>query len=197
MAMVEIEKVSRNNSNSYSSLWTHWRTSTCISISLMMFQQLSGHACVLAYAPEIFTRVGMSLQYSSAATITLGLTKVIVTSVTVPFIDRVGRRILLLMGVAGMTLSLLAISFTYISNDKDMQGGGSTNTVVTSYISLFAACVYVASYAVGFGPISWLVVSEIFSDDIRGRALGKSNICCNYMNNISNVSLIWFAFSPH
>ena len=190
MAMVEIEKVSRNNSNSYSSLWTHWRTSTCISISLMMFQQLSGHACVLAYAPEIFTRVGMSLQYSSAATITLGLTKVIVTSVTVPFIDRVGRRILLLMGVAGMTLSLLAISFTYISNDKDMQGGGSTNTVVTSYISLFAACVYVASYAVGFGPISWLVVSEIFSDDIRGRALGKSNIRCNYMNNISIVSLI-------
>ena len=94
------------------------------------------------------------------------------------------------MGVAGMTLSLLAISFTYISNDKDMQGGGSTNTVVTSYISLFAACVYVASYAVGFGPISWLVVSEIFSDDIRGRALGKSNIRCNYMNNISIVSLI-------
>ena len=102
------------------------------------------------------------------ATIVLGAIKVVFTLISLSIVDLVGRRILLLIGSIGMAFSLLALSAAFDQSSKS-ENMTPTQTVV----ALVAVSGTVAFYSLGFGPVTWLVVSELFPDEIRGRTLGE------------------------
>ena len=102
------------------------------------------------------------------ATIIVGAIKVVFTLISLSIVDRVGRRSLLLVGSFGMALSLLALSTAFHQRNRN-----DPLTSTQTSVALVSVCCAVASYSLGFGPVTWLVVSELFPDEIRGRALGK------------------------
>ena len=114
--------------------------------------------------------IGLSIENSGVATIFIGLIKVIFTFISLMSVDRIGRRSLLLIGSIGLTISLMALSILFNNTQSVRNHELSRNQVIMALISLGGA---VASYSLGFGPVTWLVVSELFPDEIRGRTLGK------------------------
>jgi SP family galactose:H+ symporter-like MFS transporter len=134
-----------------------------IGVALAIFQQVTGINTVIYYAPKIFQFAGISS--SSAAifsTLLVGVINVAFTVVAIILLDRVGRRPLLLVGLAGMvsSLTLLGVSF-YLSSLFALQG-----TLATAGLM-----VYVASFAIGLGPVFWLLISEIYPLRVRGLAM--------------------------
>jgi MFS family permease len=150
-----------------------------IGMSLMCLQQVTGQPSVLYYAAEIFRQAGFaSGQESTGVSVFLGLFKLVATGVAVFSVDSVGRRPLLLAGVTGMTFALLAL-------------GGSSLTLtgsVATWTSVIALLVYVGAYQVSFGPISWLIVGEVFPLAVRGPASAVAALT-NFGSNFA-VSLV-------
>ena len=138
-----------------------------IGVSLAIFQQVTGINTVVYYAPKIFQFAGVSS--SSAAifsTLLVGVVNVAFTVVAIILLDRVGRRPLLLIGLAGMvsSLALLGVSF-YLSSLSAFQG----------LIATVGLMVYVASFAIGLGPVFWLLISEIYPLRVRGLAMSLAS----------------------
>lgn len=158
---------------------SQWKLPVFVSISLMILQNFSGNAGILAYAPEFFQFAGYGSNASTVATITLGFIKVISTGFSLYFVDYFGRRPLLLSGITGMTFALvvMAILFANMSISSSTDDGNSNNlSSASSSAVLFLVCVYIASYGIGYGPVTWLIASEFFSDEIRGRTLGLATV---------------------
>ena len=157
-----------------------WLLPLIVSVSLMLLQQFSGHAALLTYAPEIFSQIGLSTNAAGIMTVVLGCIKVIFTLLSLCLVDITGRRTLLLVGVAGMTIgyTALSISLSPTSSSSSMASTGNMTT-----LALISMTSVVAFYALGFGPVTWLVVSEMFPNEIRGRALGIASgniIVCRF-----------------
>ncbi|HEY2050445.1 MAG TPA: sugar porter family MFS transporter, partial [Caulobacteraceae bacterium] len=130
-----------------------------IGVGLAILQQITGINTVIYYAPFIFQRAGMtSAAASILATMGVGLGNVLMTIVALALLDRVGRRPLLLVGQAGMVVSLvvLSVGFTLAS------GGATPAVTMTSLVA------YVGFFAIGLGPVFWLMISEIYPLAIRG-----------------------------
>ena len=111
----------------------------------------------------------------------MGLVNVIMTYVALRLLDTAGRRTLLLVGLSGMfaTLVILTVSFAI--------GMGPS----FAWITVLAVAAYVAFFAIGLGPVFWLLISEIFPLAIRGRAMSVSTVA-NWGSNlvVSQVFLI-------
>lgn len=136
-----------------------------IAVGIMFFQQFVGINTVMYYSPKIFGMAGFDSTVSAiAASAGVGVVNVLATLVSVWFVDRLGRRKLFFLGMAGMVLSLVAMSVSFMS----------VNTLGNTGRMLSVACVflYVAFYAMSIGPLGWLIVSEVFPQKIR--ALGSS-----------------------
>lgn len=139
-----------------------------IGIGLAILQQVTGINTIIYYAPTIFFSAGFqSASASILATAGVGVVNVLMTILALRIIDKAGRRALLLTGTAGMAVSLLvfAIGFAY--------GGALPGFRWIAILSLMA---YVGFFAIGLGPIFWLLISEIFPLAIRGRAMGLATV---------------------
>ncbi|KAL3146782.1 hypothetical protein ABBQ38_014764 [Trebouxia sp. C0009 RCD-2024] len=132
-----------------------------VGSSLMLFQQITGQPSVLYYAAKIFKDAGFASDADATrVSVVLGFFKLVMTGVAVATVDKLGRRPLLLGGVTGLVLSLLALS--------GAQGLVKGDTA--TWVSVVGLLAYTASYQVSFGPISWLIVGEIFPLSVRGQA---------------------------
>ncbi|KAK9818055.1 hypothetical protein WJX72_006373 [[Myrmecia] bisecta] len=150
-----------------------------IGMSLMLFQQITGQPSVLYYAAKIFTDAGFSGgKDATGVSVILGIVKFLMTGVAVLTVDSWGRRPLLLTGVTGMTLALMALGGSQFAS----LGGLAT------WVSLIALLVYVGCYQVSFGPISWLMVGEVFPLAVRGQASALATLT-NFGSNFG-VSLV-------
>lgn len=129
-----------------------------VGFFLAVFVQISGINTVVDYAPKILMSVGVEIKNALLQTSLIGLINGLFTFVAILLIDKVGRRKLYLIGSMGMTITLvlLAISF-YLKMD-----GIFTLIFIMAFIAFFAACI---------GPVFWTLVSEIFPNRIRGKAL--------------------------
>jgi MFS transporter, SP family, arabinose:H+ symporter len=125
---------------------------------LAILVQVSGINTIVDYAPKILLAAGVEIKNALLQTSLIGLINFIFTFVAIFFIDKIGRRILYLIGSMGMviTLLLLTVSF-YLSMD-----GIFTLTCILLFIAFFASCI---------GPVFWTLVSEIFPNRIRGKAV--------------------------
>ncbi len=151
------------------------RPALIIGIGLAVFQQFTGINTVIYYAPTIFQFAGVR-SHSAAilATAGVGLINVLTTVVALRLLDRVGRRPLLLYGLAGMVLSLgvLGVGFTSPNPGQAL-----------AWISVICVMLYVACFAIGLGPVFWLMISEIYPLKIRGRAMGIATVA-NWGSNL-------------
>lgn len=147
------------------------RPALTTALGVILFQQLSGQPSIISYATILFAAAG----WSGHATVVTSVLMLIVSSVTVAMVDRVGRKRLLLAcsTVMGTTLGLLALLFWNWHGEF----GSFEKTLV-----LLAMFVYIGGYQLGFGPITWLLVSEVFPGDVRGPATALG-VECNYLLN--------------
>ncbi len=132
-----------------------------IGLTIAFFQQITGINAVMYYAPTIFEQAGGGTKAAFMQAVVVGLTNLVFTIVAINLIDRLGRRTLLITGAAGMALALMTLGVTF---NKPIE---EVNTVVV----LSAIMLYVASFAISFGPVMWVLLSEIFPNIIRGIAI--------------------------
>jgi sugar porter (SP) family MFS transporter len=136
------------------------RSTLTIGIGLAVIQQVTGINTIIYYAPTIFKMAGFQSASSAIlATMSVGVTFVVFTLVALPLIDTLGRRPLLLLGLTGMTLSLLALSWAFHF---------TTPLPSLKWIAISSMLVYIACFAFSLGPIMWLMIAEIYPLKVRG-----------------------------
>ncbi|MEI6805383.1 MAG: sugar porter family MFS transporter [Myxococcaceae bacterium] len=166
--MLEIEQSITTEKGSFASLFTPAvKPALIISIGLAFFQQVTGINTIIYYAPTIFEHAGFgTASHAILASICIGITNVIFTLISLPLIDRVGRRPLLIIGVTGMFMSLALCGVAF----------GMTDIIGMRWVALFCVLGYIAFFAISLGPIMWLMISEVFP--LQQRGLGTSLAVC-------------------
>lgn len=129
-----------------------------IGILLSVFQQFVGINVVLYYAPEIFRNMGLGTNAALLQTIIVGIINMSFTVLAIFTVDRFGRRPLMIIGSLGMAVSMLTLGFTFFTGQMGI-------------LSLLAMLFYTASFAMSWGPVCWVLLSEIFPNKIRGQAM--------------------------
>ncbi|KAG8086453.1 hypothetical protein GUJ93_ZPchr0010g8335 [Zizania palustris] len=170
-----------------------FRTPLILGIGLLVLQQLSGINGILFYAGSIFKAAGLT--NSDLATSALGAIQVLATGVTTWLLDRAGRRILLIISSAGMTLSLLVVAVVFFL--KDVISQDSHMYYILSMISLVALVAYVIAFSFGMGAIPWIIMSEILPVSIKSLA-GSFATLANWLTSFgitmtANLLLSWSA----
>lgn len=175
-----------------------------IGIGLAILQQVTGINTVIYYAPTIFQMADFgSASASIAATAGVGAVNLVATIVAAFLVDRVGRRPLLLTSLAGMTfsLTLLAVAF-FLRDDKSREGFLGILTLrgdlsgegdLLGIITIAGLTLYVASFAIGMGPIFWLLIAEIYPLNVRGPAMSLAavaNWASNWLVAVTFLTLV-------
>ena len=143
------------------------RPLVAIGLTLAIAQQLIGVNTVIYYAPTILKFTGLSTNSAITQALSVGITNLIFTIVAIVLLDRVGRRLLLIVGTAGCIVSLAMLGVFFASHGLEHSA---------SWIALVCLIVYIASFAVGLGPVFWLLISEIFPLRVRGPAMSVSTV---------------------
>lgn len=160
----EIKETLREESGTLAELFSgRFRKAIVIGILLAFFTQLQGINAIMYYAPEIFKEVGTGTNSAFLQTVIVGVINVLFTFVAIWLVDRVGRKALLLFGGAGMGISLGIVGMAFFFN-----WGG--------YVLLIFILTYVACFAASFGPVPWVILSEIFPIKMRGLAMSVATL---------------------
>ncbi len=139
-------------------LFSFGSTIIIIGILLSVFQQFVGINVALYYAPRIFESMGAEKDASMLQTVVMGLINVIFTVIAIVTVDKWGRKPLLMVGSVGMAIGMFAI-------------GGLAFMKVIGISTLVFIIIYTASFMMSWGPITWVLISEIFPNKIRGKAV--------------------------
>jgi SP family xylose:H+ symportor-like MFS transporter len=126
-----------------------------IGILLSVFQQFVGINVVLYYAGNIFRNMGASTDSSLLQTIIVGIVNLSFTVVAILSVDRFGRRRLMIIGALGMAASMIALGTSFFTHNE-------------GFIALIFMLLYTAFFAMSWGPVTWVLLSEIFPNSIRG-----------------------------
>ncbi|WP_324721712.1 D-xylose transporter XylE [Salinimicrobium sp. HB62] len=144
---------------SFSRTRSHWLsfgwTVVIIGILLSIFQQFVGINVVLYYAPEIFRGMGMETDASMLQTIIVGAINMLFTVLAIMTVDKFGRRKLMMIGSAIMAVSMIGLGFTLYWEVEGLP-------------ALLLMLLYIAAFAMSWGPVVWVLLSEIFPNKIRG-----------------------------
>ena len=135
------------------------RPALFVGITLAALQQFSGINTILYYAPTIMEETGLSASNAIFYSVLIGLINVVMTVVSTRLVDRVGRRLLLLISLAGMAASIALLGVAFALD-------------LSSVITLGFMLLYIVSFAIGMGPVFWVLLGEIFPTGER--AVGSS-----------------------
>jgi sugar porter (SP) family MFS transporter len=135
-----------------------------IGVALAVLQQFTGIDAIIYYGPRIFEEAGFALSEALSGQVVIGIINVTFTVIAIFTIDTLGRRRLLLIGTSGMLISLLVIGFLFFI-------GKAQGTLLLSLVLVFCAC-----FAFSLGPVVWVILSEIYPNRIRGRAMSIATI---------------------
>ena len=158
--VITIEKAASEEEGTIWELFTpRYRIALIIGIFLPLFGQLSGINAIMYYGPSIFEKAGLQFGDSLGGQVVIGTINVLFTFIAILTVDRLGRRPLILIGTAGLLLSLLGCSLIY---HFDIQ---------SSILIVLPFALFVTFFAFSLGPLPWIVISEIFPNHVRGRAM--------------------------
>lgn len=134
-----------------------------LAVTFAVFNQVSGINAIIYYAPRIFEMTGLGKQSSLLSSVGIGFVNFVFTLIAINFIDRIGRRTLMLIGSLGLIVTLGLVSRAFYTNEL----GGMAVTV--------ALLVYIAFFAFSQGAVIWVFISEIFPNQVRakGQTLGS------------------------
>jgi sugar porter (SP) family MFS transporter len=165
--MDEIRDVAQESARVRDLLGKAVRPMLIVGLGLAIFQQLVGINTVIYFAPTIFQLAGVSTSAAIGQTVFIGVTNVVFTIVAVLLLDKLGRRVFLLAGTAGLTVALVGLGlFFAVPSIKANYG----------WLALASLIVYIASFAVGLGPVFWLMIAEIFPLKIRSAAMSVCTV---------------------
>ena len=139
-------------------LFSYGKVVIIIGILLSVFQQFVGINVALYYAPRIFESMGAAKDASLLQTVVMGIVNVIFTVVAIMTVDKWGRKPLLMVGSVGMAIGMFAI-------------GALSFLEIIGTSTLVFIIIYTASFMMSWGPITWVLISEIFPNKIRGKAV--------------------------
>ena len=142
-----------------------------IGIVLAVLQQVTGINVFLYFGTEIFKKMGSGTNAALLQTVIVGAVNLGFTIVAIWTVDKLGRRPLMIIGSAGMGISLLAMGLAAFVGRTEL------------WLLLFILG-YIACFAMSVGPVTWVILSEIFPTGIRGRAMGIATVCLWVANYI-------------
>ena len=144
-----------------------------IALGLAFFQQITGINAIFYYLPTIFAQAGGGVNDAFRQAVMAGLVNVAMTFVAIWLIDKLGRKPLLIVGIAGMALSLFAISWAFSQESYNAR------------LVLIAIIGFVASFAISLGPVMWVLLSEIFPNEQRAAAISVAG----FWNALTSASV--------
>ena len=142
-----------------------------IGIVLAVLQQVTGINVFLYFGTEIFKKMGSDTNAALLQTVVVGTVNLTFTIIAIWMVDRLGRKPLMMIGSVGMGLSLLGMGLAAYYQKTDL------------WVLLFILG-YIACFALSVGPVTWVILSEIFPTRIRGRAMAIATVClwvANYL----------------
>ncbi|TLX72312.1 D-xylose transporter XylE [Labilibacter sediminis] len=157
-AKIEMEAIKGSLKQHSGKLLSFGVTVLIIGVLISAFQQLVGINVMIYYAPEIFKNMGNSNDSAMFQTILIGATNLIATLAAIHFVDKLGRRLLLLLGSILMTCFMFVVGFSFYFQSFGI-------------ISLIAVLGFVGAFSLSWGPVAWVLLSEIFPNTIRGKAM--------------------------
>jgi len=153
-----------------------------LGVMLGFLQQVTGISTIVYYAPTIFQLAGFdSVSNSILATVGLGVVNVLATIFAIFYLDKLGRRPLLLAGLLGMCLTLMGLSLAF---HLGAQVG------VLKWAAVMCTFIYIICFAFSLGAMLWLLVSEIFPLEVRGAAMGVSVFSCWFWNFVVSSTFL-------
>ncbi len=165
LVSIQNSDLNKNGEHEATRLFTgKYKTPIILAMLFAFFNQVSGINAIIYYAPRIFEMAGLGAHSSLLSTVGIGMINFIFTLLAINIIDKVGRRILMLIGSFGLIGSLFMVAFTFYS-------GHFNGFAIPVYMMLF-----VAFFAFSQGAVIWVFISEIFPNQVRakGQTLGSS-----------------------
>jgi len=178
-----LEEIKATIEHHSSKLFSYGKLVIIIGILLSVFQQFVGINVALYYAPRIFESMGAGKDASLLQTVVMGLVNVIFTVLAILTVDRWGRKPLLIVGSVGMAIGMFAIS-------------GLAYFEIIGTSTLVFIIIYTASFMMSWGPICWVLISEIFPNKIRGRAVAVAVVAqwaANYFISSTYPAMMEFS----
>lgn len=137
------------------------RMALFVGIGLAVFQQITGINTIMYYAPLILEKSGLSVDSAIFQTILIGVINLGFSLVAIYYIDKIGRKPLLIIGSSIMMVSLLTLS-------------GAFYLELSSTIILISILIFIAAFASSWGPVVWVLIAELFPNNVRGKAMSVS-----------------------
>jgi sugar porter (SP) family MFS transporter len=144
-----------------------YRPALTVGVGVAFINQMVGVNAVIYYAPSILSDAGFGDSGAILATTGVGLVNCLVTGAALLSIDRIGRRPLLLAGTGGVTLSLIVLGLAYLLPPQ---------TALVNFILVAGLMVYIASFAASLGICIWLLNSEVYPLEVRGKGSATGSI---------------------
>lgn len=157
-----------------------------VGVALAVSQQITGINTIIYYAPTLLAKAGFGASAALLANVGVGVVNVGMTVVAIWLMDRAGRRPLLLAGTFGMLVALLMVALSFLLGGPRLAGAATAT-------ALIGPLLYTGSFAVGLGPIFWLLISEVYPARIRGRAMSVATIAnwgSNFIVTVTFLSLL-------
>ena len=146
-----------------------------IGVVVAVFSQAVGQNSLFSYAPVIFKQAGMAEDTAFLQSVLLGCINFIFTFIAIATIDKTGRKKLLLYGSILLCLDALALAYCFYAG-------------ISGYYTLVFVLGFIAIYGATLGPVTWVVLSEIFPNRIRGNAMALATLCLWIANFITTAS---------
>lgn len=130
-----------------------------IGVALAVFSQFGGINAIMYYGPELFKSAGSGEDQAFLSTVVLGLTNLFATFGAIALVDKIGRKTLLIAGVTLQTAALTAVGILY-------------HVKASPLLLLICIILFLIGFAASTGAVTWVIISEIFPNKVRGRAMG-------------------------
>lgn len=134
-----------------------------IGMVLAMFQQWCGINVIFNYAQEIFASAGFDINDTLKSIVAIGIINLVFTLAALPLVDKIGRRKLMLLGASGLTIIYVLIASAYAMN-------------IMGWPVLLLVLAAIAIYALTLAPVTWVLLSEIFPNRVRGLAMSMGTL---------------------
>lgn len=151
------------------------RTIVWVGIGLAVFQQLVGINVVFYYGAVLWQSVGFTENDALLINVITGAVSIVAVSITVLMIDRVGRKPFLIVGSSGMAVALATMVFAFVTGASDAEGQLVLSDQM-GLVALVAANIYVFMFNASWGPVMWVMLGEMFPNQIRGSGLAVSGL---------------------
>jgi len=163
-----------------------------VGMGLAVFQQLVGINIIFYYGEVLWKSAGATEQWALRINLLTGLVNILATTPAIALIDRVGRKPLLFAGSAGMAVTLAVMAIVFATSRVGLEGTPVLGHAA-AVTGLAAANLYIVAFAMSWGPVMWVLLGEMFPNQMRGAALavsGATNWVANFAVTVTFLPLL-------